>query len=71
MHMSRVFFSTIEHLYDSKSNRSMSTELIATELTIRLNSALLCADVNGFLLFKPELLKFIHSNEKIVLRNNM
>ena len=56
-------FSTLKHLYDDKRN-CMSTELVAAELKIRLNSSLSCTEVYDFLLSKPELLKLIHSNEK-------
>jgi hypothetical protein len=62
MHMSSVF-STRKHLYNDKRNR-MSTELIAAELKIRLNSSLSCTEIYGFLLSKLELLELIHSNEK-------
>ncbi len=50
-------------LYNDKQNR-MSTQLIAAELKIRLNSSLSCTDIYDFLLSKPELLKHIRSNEK-------
>jgi hypothetical protein len=40
-------FSTLKHLCDDKRNR-MSTELIAAELKIRLNSALSCTDAYDF-----------------------
>ncbi len=53
----------MKHLYDDKRNR-MSTESIAAELKIRLNSSLSCTEVYDFLLSKPALLKLIHSNEK-------
>ncbi len=56
-------FSIMKHLYDDQRNR-MSTELIAAELKIRLNSSLSCTEIYNFLLSKPELLKLIHSNEK-------
>ncbi|CAF1516743.1 unnamed protein product [Rotaria sordida] len=56
-------FSIMKHLFDDKRNR-MSTELIAAELKIRLNSSLSCTKIYDFLLSKPELLKLIHSNEK-------
>jgi hypothetical protein len=59
MHMSKVC--------DDKRNR-MSTELIAAELKIRLNSSLSCTDGYDFFLSKPELLKLIHSNEKYCLK---
>jgi hypothetical protein len=42
----------------------MSTQLIAAELKIRLNSSLSCTDTYDFLLSKPELLKLIRSNEE-------
>ncbi len=56
-------FSIMKHLYDDQRNR-MSTERIAAELKIRLNSSLSCTEIYDFLLSKPELLKLIHSNEK-------
>jgi hypothetical protein len=61
--MSRVFFSTVKHLYDDKQNR-MPTELIGAELKIHLNSSLSCAEIENFLLSKPEPLTLIHSNGK-------
>ncbi len=56
-----VFFNN--ETYDDTRNR-MSTELIEAELKIRLNSSLSCTEAYDFLLSRPELLKFIHSNEK-------
>lgn len=56
-------FSTMKHLCDDNRNR-MSTELIAAEWKIRLNSYLSCTDAYGFFLSKQELLKLIHFNEK-------
>jgi hypothetical protein len=56
-------FLSMKDLYNDKRN-FMSTELIASELKIRLNSSLSCTDIYGFLLSKPKLLKLIRSNEK-------
>ncbi len=56
-------FSIMKHLYDDKRNR-MSTEPIAAELKIRLNSSFLRTEAYDFFLSKPELLKLIHSNGK-------
>jgi hypothetical protein len=53
----------MKHLYDDKRNR-MSTEPIAAELKIRLNSSFLRTEAYDFFLSKPELLKLIHSNGK-------
>jgi len=53
----------MKHLYDDQRNR-MSTELIAAELKIRLNTSLSCTEIYDFLLSKPELLKLIHSNKR-------
>ncbi len=46
----------MKHLYNDKRNR-MSTELIAAELNIRLNSSLSCTEIYDFLISKLELLK--------------
>jgi hypothetical protein len=43
-------------LWDDKRNR-MSTELVAAELKIRLNSSLSCTEAYDFFLSKPELLR--------------
>jgi len=47
----------------------VSTELIAAELKIRLNSFFLCTEAYDFFLLKPELLKLIHSNGKYSFKN--
>ncbi len=60
-------FSIMKHLWDDKRNR-MSTELVAAELKIRLNSSLSCTEAYDFFLSKPELLKLISSNEKYCIK---
>jgi hypothetical protein len=60
-------FSIMKHLWDDKRNR-MSTELVAAELKIRLNSSLSCTETYDLFLSKPELLKLISSNEKYCIK---
>ena len=60
-------FSSMKDLFNDKRNR-MSTELIAAELKIRLNSSIPCTEIYDFLLSKPELLKLIRSSEKYCVK---
>jgi hypothetical protein len=57
----------MKHLHDDTLN-CRSTELIAAELKIRLNSSLSCREVYDFFMSKPELSKIIYSNENYCIK---
>jgi hypothetical protein len=57
----------MKHLYDDKRNR-MSTELIRTELQIRLNSSLRRTQAYEHILSKAELIKLVHSSQKYFIK---
>jgi hypothetical protein len=67
---SQPVFSQMKHLVNAKWN-CMTTELVAAELKIRLNTVLSCADMYRYILSNQYLLKAVQSDEKHTFRKEV
>jgi hypothetical protein len=59
----------MKHLIND-TRSSMTTELVSTELKIRLNSTLSCTELYKYLLGNKDLLRAIKSDEKYTFEKN-